>query len=103
MDRSLVESTPWNDLGIACPHCGNNGDDSGGWTTNAWVPFKLIEEVVRSFAFAGRREADGGLFLIADVETDSVDWESGSDLRIECMQCFGDFPIPEGAGVDFDS
>ncbi len=102
MNRGSVEATRWIDLGIVCPYCGNRGDADGGWTTNAWVPFKLVENVIRSFAFAGTKDPDGGLSLVADVETDDVDWESGSDLRLECMQCFGDFPLPDEAGVDFD-
>ena len=65
------------------------------------MPFKLIEEVVRSWEFGAVQDGDV-LRLTADASSDSTDWESGTNLRIECMQCFGDFPVPEGAEVDFD-
>lgn len=96
------EETNWSGLPIVCPHCGNHGDADGPWKTNASSPFKLIEEVVRSFVLDAEIDGSGTLFLRADVESDEVDWESGTNLRIECMQCFGEFAIPEGADVDFD-
>jgi hypothetical protein len=42
-----------------------------------------IEEVVRSWEFAASN-VDGVLRLTADTSNDSVDWESGTNLRIEC-------------------
>ncbi|HEX7150224.1 MAG TPA: hypothetical protein VF618_01965 [Thermoanaerobaculia bacterium] len=65
------------------------------------MPFKLIEEVVRSWEFRAVRD-EAGLRLTADAADESVDWESGTNLRIECMQCFASFPIPEGAEVVFE-
>ena len=85
-----------------CPHCRNHGEPGGAWSTNAWAPFKLVERVVRSFMFAASVDTAGTLALRADVETDQVDWESGGDYAIECMQCFGEFELPDGADVDFD-
>jgi hypothetical protein len=40
--------------------------------------------------------------LVADTGTDKVDWESGMGFRLECMQCFKEFPLPEGFEIDFD-
>lgn len=98
---SQVEQSRWTELPIVCPHCGNHGEEDGAWEANAWVPFKLVEEVVRSWEFAAV-DVDGLLRLTADASSDSVDWESGTNLRVECMQCFGSFPLPEGAEVVFD-
>ena len=70
---------------------------------NAWSPFKLVEEVIRSWLFVPQRREDGSLLLIADTASDEVCWESGANLRFECMQCFGDFALPEEVKVDFDS
>ena len=100
MNDEEAPETRWIGLPLRCPHCGNNGADDGKWTTNASVPFKLVEDVIRSFEFRAALEK-GRLSLVADVETDRVDWESGSNQRIECMSCFGDFPVPADADVDF--
>jgi len=94
--------TRWADIPIVCPSCGNHGEPEGEWETNAAVPFKLIEEVIRSFEFSARIDVGGRLFMAADVETDKVDWESGKGLRLECMACFDQFPVPGGADIDFD-
>ncbi len=96
-----IEESPWPELPIVGPHCGNHGEPDGGWQANAWTPFKLVEEVVRSWEFAA---VQGGatLRLTADASSDSMDWESGTNLRIECMQCFGSLPIPAGAEVQFE-
>ncbi len=93
--------TRWNELPIVCPFCGNHSEAKGRWSTNAAVPFKLVEEVVRSFEFSAELDDERRLLIDADVETDEVDWESGNGIRIECMACFGQFPIPEGADIDF--
>jgi hypothetical protein len=95
------EETRWTELPIVCPHCGNHGEAGGEWQTNAWTPFKLIEEVVRSWIFDAGRDESGSLVLIADGGSDDVDWGSGANLRFECMQCFGEFAVPEGVRVDF--
>lgn len=96
-----VEQSPWLELPIVCPHCGNHGESEGRWQANAWMPFKLIEEVVRSWEFEAVQEG-GVLRLTADAASDSTDWESGTNLRIECMQCFGSFALPDGAEVAFE-
>jgi hypothetical protein len=98
---SELEQSNWPELPIVCPHCGNHGEEDGPWEANAWTPFKLIEEVVRSWEFAVA-EVDGVLRLTVDTSSDSVDWESGTNLRVECMQCFGSFPVPETAAVVFE-
>jgi hypothetical protein len=95
------DETRWADLPIVCPRCGNHGEAGGPWEMSAWTPFKLVEEVVRSWVFEAKRAADGSIEIIADGESDQVDWESGANLRFECMQCFGQFPLPDGAAVDF--
>jgi hypothetical protein len=96
-----LEQSAWTELPIVCPHCGNHGETDGAWQVNAWAPFKLIEEVVRSWEFAARRDGDV-LRLTADASSDSADWESGTNMRIECMQCFESFAIPDGAEVVFE-
>ncbi|HUP44138.1 MAG TPA: hypothetical protein VM779_01360 [Thermoanaerobaculia bacterium] len=102
MERKVIEETRWLDLTIVCPHCGNRGRENGEWNINAWTPFKLIEEIVRSWVFAAERAGDGKISITADTYSDSVDRESGSNLRLECMQCFGEFALPDDARVDWD-
>jgi hypothetical protein len=92
------EQSPWRKLPIICPHCGNHGELDGPWEANAGTPFKLIEEVVRSWEFSAALDA-GQLRIRADASDESVDGESGTNLRIECKQCFESFPIPGGAVV----
>jgi hypothetical protein len=94
-------TTDWSNLPIVCPHCGNHGADGGEWMRNSHTPFKLVEDVVRSFEFVAQSEPDGTLRLVADVESDSVDWESGTNMRIECMQCLGNFELPDQIDYDF--
>lgn len=98
---NTFEQPRWEALPIQCPHCGNHGEPDGAWEANAWTPFKLIEEVVRSWEFTAANGVDG-LLLVANVVDEAVDWESGTDLRIECMQCFESFGMPEGAQVHFE-
>jgi hypothetical protein len=95
------EQSPWLELPIRCPHCGNHGEPDGAWEANAWTPFKLIEDVVRSWEFTAARQGDE-LLLSANASDESVDWQSGANLRIECMQCFESFPMPAGARVHFE-
>ncbi|HEX8616051.1 MAG TPA: hypothetical protein VF911_00585 [Thermoanaerobaculia bacterium] len=60
-----VEQSAWSELPIVCPHCGNHGEADGSWQANAWVPFKLIEEVVRSWEFAA--VVDGGVMRLMPI------------------------------------
>ncbi|HSP13391.1 MAG TPA: hypothetical protein VLV78_01415 [Thermoanaerobaculia bacterium] len=101
MSAKSIEETRWTDVPIVCPECGNHGEPNGTWTHNSWAPFRLIEEVVRSFMFSAEVDEKGKLELIADTETDAVDWESSSNLRFECMACFAQFAIPDEVSVDF--
>jgi len=103
MNDAAEEAIRWTDFSIVCPHCGNRGEDGGEWEVNAWSPFKLIEEVIRSWMFVPKRQEDGSVILVADTGSDKVDWESGANLRSECMQCFGQFEVPAEVKVDFDS
>lgn len=94
----------WPDLPIQCPHCSNHGQPDGEWEVNGRTPFKLIEEVVRSWEFRAKRTVQA-LVLSANAVDELVDWQdwqSATNLRIECMQCFPSFPIPEGAEVVFE-
>lgn len=63
---------------------------------------KLDEQVVRSWVFDATINDSGSLVLLPDNGSGDVDWETGAEFRLECMQCFGQFPVPEGAQVDFD-
>ncbi|SRR6266851_3181826 len=103
MDTEANHETPWTELPIICPTCGNRGETDGDWERNAAVPFKLVEEVVRSFEFSAMVGDAQRLLIVVDVETDEVDWESGNGMRVECMVCFSQFAIPEGAEIDFVS
>lgn len=100
--REGGQETSWIDLSIICPHCGNRGETGGAWESNSPTPFRLIEDVVRTFPLSAERRADGVLILTGDAQDDAVDWESGTNLRMECAQCFGEFPLPDGAVVDFE-
>lgn len=93
--------TQWTELAIVCPHCGNDGRDDGRWKVNGWTPFRLVEEVMRSWMFEAQRDPDGTLVLTADASNDKVDWESGTNLRLECVSCFGTFALPDGAELEF--
>ena len=102
MSDQYPGAADWSALPIVCPHCGNHGNEDGAWTKNSHTPFRLVEDVVRSFDFVVEPSPDGTLRLVADVETDSVYWESGQNMRIECMQCFGDIDLPANADYDFE-
>jgi hypothetical protein len=102
MEREVVDQTRWSDLPIVCPYCGNHGQEDGPWTVNAWTPFKLVEQVTRSWVFSAEIDGEGNLFLRGDSNSDDVDWESGRGMRFECMQCFGEFPLPASATVEID-
>ncbi|MEO8381673.1 MAG: hypothetical protein ABI779_18570 [Acidobacteriota bacterium] len=69
---------------------------------NGPTPFRLIEEVIRTWLFAPHRDESGTLVLTADASNDQVDWESGTNLRLECGQCFGTFALPDRAAVAFE-
>ena len=92
--------TKWTELGIVCPSCGNRGHHAGRWRRRARVPFRVIEDVVRSFEFSASKDEGGRLVLLIDTDTDSVDWESGTGFRFECTNCFTSFEMP--ADVDYD-
>ena len=102
MNEPQIDETDWAALPIVCPHCGNHGEDDGTWEANGFAPFRLIEEVVRSWIFSAELNDAGTLLLTADSNSDEVDWESGGTYRFECLQCFGEFPVPEGTKVDFE-
>lgn len=97
-----IPCASWLERPIVCPHCGNHGGSGEKWEKHASTPFKLVEEVVRSWEFSACADVDGRLRLEADTDTDEVDWESGTDLRFECMACFGQFGIPDDAEVSFE-
>jgi hypothetical protein len=97
-----TESVRWTEFAIVCPHCGNHGQEGGPWEANCWNPFRLIENVLRSFLFVPKRYEEGAVLLVADTDTDKVDWESGTGFRLECMQCFKEFALPEGFEIDFE-
>lgn len=101
MALESIPETRWSEIPIVCPSCGNHGEEEGKWSKNAAVPFKLVEDVVRSFEFSADLDEHGRLWVVADVHSDVVDWESGANLRIECMACFDQFPISDSADVDF--
>jgi hypothetical protein len=86
---------------ICCPECGNRGREDDGWDMHARVPFRLIERVLRSWEFTTVKREDGSIRLMADTDSDKVDWESGNGLSLECCACFRQFPIPEGLTPDF--
>lgn len=95
------ERSDWPELPIVCPHCGNHGEPGGAWEANAWTPFKLVEEIVRSWEFYALH-VDGVLRLTADTSNGSADRKDGTNLRLECMQCFELFAIPEKVAVSFE-
>ena len=95
-DRCVISELP-----IVCPQCANHGEPDGAWQANAGRPFKLIEDVVRSWTFVAVR--DGSVLrLIVDAASDSTDSDSGTNMRVECMQCFASFTIPVGADLEFE-
>ena len=83
-------------------HCGNIGEEHALSQANGWTPFRLVEEVVCSWIFEAQRDASGTLVFIADASHDKVDWESGTNLRLECGTCFGAFPLPDQTKVEFE-
>jgi hypothetical protein len=93
--------TDWLQLGISCPCCGNTGLDEGPWTHNAFAPFRIIEDVPRAWVFIPKRAAECVIAAV-DASRDHVDWESGFNPRIECMQCLAQFPLPAGLVVEFE-
>ena len=102
MPSSSPRLIMWSALGIVCPHCGNRGEDDGGWRRNCQTPFRLVEDVPRLWLFSAVVDLTGTLRITADARRDQVDWEGGTNLRFACMSCFGDFPLPERASVDFE-
>jgi hypothetical protein len=94
-------NTRWKALGIVCPHCGNTGRRGGEWERYSSVPFKMVEDVIRSFEFTAEKDAGGVLNLTLDTETDSVDWESSTNIRFECRSCYGSFALPDEYEIDY--
>ena len=92
----------WPRLGIVCPFCGNRGLDDAAWLLNGDVPFRLVEDVARSWTFSAARISGDGLVMIADANRDDVDWENGLNRRLECMQCLAQFPLPADVIVNFE-
>jgi hypothetical protein len=93
-----INEIPWMELPICCPQCGNHGAAGGEWEANGWTPFKLIEEVVRSWQFTPAQDGEG-LSMIADSVSET---DPSTTLSIECMQCFELFPLPEKTKVQFE-
>jgi hypothetical protein len=96
-----VATAKWKALGIVCPHCGNTGRRGGKWERYSSVPFKVVEDVIRSFEFTAEKDADGVVSLTVDTETDSVDWESSTNVRFECRSCYRSFELPDGYELDY--
>jgi len=71
------EQSRWPELPVRCPHCGNHGQPDGAWEANTWTPFKLIEEVVRSWEFTAAQSGHG-LTLTANACDESIDWETST-------------------------
>lgn len=87
---------------IRCPQCGNTGREDDGWSPHAPIPFRIVERVVRSWDVVGARHLDDRNLLLADLETDRVDWESGEGEELQCNACFAEFPLPEGVELEFE-
>lgn len=96
-DAALVD---WSFAGIVCPTCGNAGIEDGRWLLNDGVPFRIVENLERSWAFRPQRI---GSRVIATIDSahDRIRWEAGSDRRLECEQCLDQFPIPSSLEIDF--
>lgn len=94
------ETLEWPEIGVRCPECGNAGHP-GLWEAHAHVPFQIMERVARMWSFVPKRTAVGPLVLEVVVDSEAVDWESGSGLGLLCMACFSEFEINENLEVDF--
>lgn len=98
----FANETDWPNLGIECPSCGNRGNDDALWAANGPTPFRLVEDVARSWTFTARFSLGIGLIVVANASQDEIDWESGSNRRFECMQCLTQFPLPSRIIVSFE-
>ncbi|MFZ2491484.1 MAG: hypothetical protein WA208_08360 [Thermoanaerobaculia bacterium] len=94
------EEVNWAELPIVCPECGSHGEPDKKWSRYSNVPFKIAEDVVRTFDFTAE-QVNGKLGIGIVVDTDDVDWESGIGFTIQCMKCYARFPIPDDADTDF--
>jgi hypothetical protein len=94
--------TDWPSLGIVCPSCGNRGADDAAWLLHGRAPFRLVEDVSRSWLFSAKLRPGGRLVVVADADHDHVDWEAGSNRRLECMQCLAQFPLTAEMSVEFE-
>jgi hypothetical protein len=89
-------------VALVCPECCNDATGAGQeWLVNGPTPFRLVEDVTRSWTLTARCEDAEGLILMVDTDRDRVDWENGTNRRVECVQCLTHFPLPFGAVVRF--
>ena len=93
--------TPKSSAAIRCPYCDNRGEPDGGWQIHSPTPFKLVENVPRLWIFTSELDAKGMWRIVADASRDQVIWEGGTNLRLVCMTCFGEFPLANHASVEF--
>lgn len=57
---------------------------------------------MRTWEFVATLQKNERLAVVGDTDSDSLDWESGTNLRFECVECFGQFPLPKDIDVDFE-
>lgn len=86
---------------IRCPHCGYEGTTPPEkHHTYDTPPFLWVEDTIISWpVVAVKGVATEGGKIQMGFES-SYGEESGSP-RIECMNCYGEFPVPEGATADW--
>ena len=71
---------------IACENCGHS-------------TFVLMEEVTRKWR--GLQIDEVSKTIVADVATDEIDWDSGSDAMLQCVDCDETFHLPDGYRLEF--
>lgn len=84
---------------LRCPSCGNDGSPGKVWERNWRRPFKAIEMVPRYWEFDMETPNDSAPVLAINCDSDTVDWESGDGIQIECNACFDVFPVPKSFEV----
>ncbi len=89
-------------LRIVCPICGNAGERDGAWLYHDSTPFRLVEDVRRSWPFEPKRCDDGGMLAVVDAASDRIDWQNGANRRLACMACLGEFPIGQECQIAFE-
>lgn len=97
---TVWKTLEWPELGVRCPRCGNDGRP-GAWERNGSAPFRITEQVARLWDFVPQRTAGSPLVLVVDGDSEKVDWESGSGLKLLCMGCFAELEISDELEVDF--